>query len=573
MRCAFLWSLSLACQPKATVDEPDAPVDTAPAATHTDSDPPGGESEVDSDPAGDSGDSGGRGDSAPPAPPAPVVLNELMALNHSTVMDESGGFPDWLELYNRGDEVVDLARVALVDSSGERWVGAGSLDPGARLLLWADDAKDAEGHLPFALDKDAETLSLEWDGVEAERLETGALAGDVAWARHPDGGEWAATIWATPGAANGDAPSESDDPRTVFFQRDRVTELRLYVAEELLSTLNQRDQVEVEGSLVFEDIRFEQVGVRLKGSGSYQPLDQKPAFKVDVNEFVGGQRLRGLKGLTLNNADQDATFAHEYMTYLVYGAAGYPASRVGWTRVYFNDQDYGIYVNTEDIDDVLLGRFFERVDEGQLWEGHYEDFNDQGGYSVPAYEYDEGPEPEDNTPLVELADQLLLDPALDSSMASLEALVDVEALRWYNALEALNLHVDGYQAPHNFAMYHDAASDLFYWIPWGTDFTWYGLYKGAYEGNGEYHRYCIDNPACLVEYDRVIAEALDLSDAMDLPGVFDEVIALIDADVRSDPRHGFSDGLIEDRRATTRALIVEWPAQMRAEIGLYDLEH
>src|SRR6478609_3824868 len=51
------------------------------------------------------------------------------------------------------------------------------------------------------------------------------------------------------------------------------------------------------------------VGVRLKGHGSFQPLSGKASFKLKLN-WVSGQKLLGLKKMTLNNMAQDPSRIH-----------------------------------------------------------------------------------------------------------------------------------------------------------------------------------------------------------------------------------------------------------------------
>jgi hypothetical protein len=553
----------LACGDPASKTAPDAARDTAAGAAEvadsaapvdTDSVPP-----RDSAPPHDSGDSG-------PAPAYEgLVLNELMPKNESTVMDPDGALPDWLEVYNGGAERLALSRLSLSDTSGASWAGGdGELGPGERLLLWADDSEGAANRLPFKLSSEGEVVELYLDGALVDTATTGAMAGDVAWARHPDGGEWAATIDATPGEANPGAPSASTDPTDVFFQREQILELHITVPEGSLQELQDRvNQPEVEGSLEFEGIRFEQVGVKLKGSGSYQDLSGKAAFKIDLNRFVSGQRLRGLKAVTLNNATHDATWTHEYITYSVFREAGYPAPRVGFVNVWFNDEPYGLYVHVETMDDLFLDRWFDDVEEGQLWEG---DKDDLRLTTVPDWELEEGPE--GNTPLVEMSEAMGAQASDDATIEAIGELVDLEAFRWFNALEAMNLHMDGYQSPHNYRVYHDAESDLVYWIPSGTDYTWYGIYKGPYESNGNYFEFCLENAGWTSEYDRVLREAHKLATGMDLPGLFDALTAVLAKDIEADPRKPFTPQQIEERREDTRALLSTWPDQLLEEVEL-----
>ena len=54
----------------------------------------------------------------------PVVLNELMSANNTTIADEDGDYPDWIELYNAGGEAVDLTGYGLSDDKSNlfRWI-------------------------------------------------------------------------------------------------------------------------------------------------------------------------------------------------------------------------------------------------------------------------------------------------------------------------------------------------------------------------------------------------------------------------------------------------------------------
>jgi len=116
-----------------------------------------------------------------------------------------------------------------------------------------------------------------------------------------------------------------------------------YVEAQLTVT---RDDGETHGPLL--------VGVRLKGSGSFRTMGNKAAFKVKLNEFVKGQKLLGLKALTLNNMVQDPTMLHELLAYDAFRAAGLAAPRTGFAYVRVGGSDYGVYLNLETPDDVWL---------------------------------------------------------------------------------------------------------------------------------------------------------------------------------------------------------------------------
>ncbi len=69
-----------------------------------------------------------------------VVINELMARNSSTVADEDGDYPDWIELHNAGDVPAELGGMRLSDDSADpaKWVfPTRTLAAGDHLLLFA----------------------------------------------------------------------------------------------------------------------------------------------------------------------------------------------------------------------------------------------------------------------------------------------------------------------------------------------------------------------------------------------------------------------------------------------------
>ena len=95
------------------------------------------------------------------------VLSEFMASNESTLPDEDGDFPDWIEIANMGNAALDLAGYHLTDNQEEltRWTFPPiSLAAGSRLVVFAS-GKDrtnpsSELHTDFQLDAGGEYLAL-----------------------------------------------------------------------------------------------------------------------------------------------------------------------------------------------------------------------------------------------------------------------------------------------------------------------------------------------------------------------------------------------------------------------------
>lgn len=70
----------------------------------------------------------------------PIVINEVMASNDSTVADDEGQWPDWIELYNGGNETVNLSGWGISDDPERpyRWVFPSvEIGPSSYLLVWA----------------------------------------------------------------------------------------------------------------------------------------------------------------------------------------------------------------------------------------------------------------------------------------------------------------------------------------------------------------------------------------------------------------------------------------------------
>lgn len=148
-----------------------------------------------------------QGAGLPEALGGPLVINEIMADNTATLADPAGEYDDWVELYNRGDEPLDLAGYHLSDDVGNPLAYAlpeVTLPPGGYHLIWCDNDPDqGPDHADFRLSKDGETLLLSSMTETVDRVDFGPQTSDISWARQPDGSEnWVDCWGASPGSAN-----------------------------------------------------------------------------------------------------------------------------------------------------------------------------------------------------------------------------------------------------------------------------------------------------------------------------------------------------------------------------------
>ena len=129
-----------------------------------------------------------------------VVLNEFVSSN-SLIQDESGGKDDYIELYNKGSEAVNIAGWYLTDTPSNRTLSQipstdllkTQIPAKGRIVIWADD-QSAQGvlHVGFKLSQNGETV------IMSKRNNSGNLnvvdsvafpymASNMSYSRVPDG--------------------------------------------------------------------------------------------------------------------------------------------------------------------------------------------------------------------------------------------------------------------------------------------------------------------------------------------------------------------------------------------------
>ena len=221
---------------------------------------------------------------APPAPEPvfiPVSINEVMASNKSTLADDDGLFPDWVELYNYGSEAVDLSGFYLC-CGGERWAISGiTLEPDAYLVVFCSGDGRDNRHSSFTISKDGATLTLESEaGSVVERFDLPASGSDESVYRSEDG-DIITTRFATPGFENSTAGYEQ-------YLASRSTQGPLVISEAMVYNqwyLPQNgeypDWVEVRN---ISDSPVELSDYYLSDSGSDRAFYQLPAYTLEPGQ-------------------------------------------------------------------------------------------------------------------------------------------------------------------------------------------------------------------------------------------------------------------------------------------------
>ncbi len=499
-------------------------------------------------------------------PMAPrVLLNEVVAHNESTWPGEDGLWPDWIEIYNASEEAIVLSDLSLRDRSDLPWVGGeGVLEPGGRLVVAADDTV-APGtlHAPFALDSTDERLVLSVAGRVSDRLALGSLPTDVGFARFPDGGDWAPTASSTPGAANVESAAGSLDRSDLVFQLDDLLAFDIRLSADAISALRANRRTYVDGALTVPEGDWGAVDVRLKAYvGSSRTIDQKCAFKIDLNDHHG-REWHGLGKLTLNSMVQDNTYVHEWAAYELFRAMGVPSPRVGYARIAVNASDFGLYLVIESVDEDFLERWYADP-TGNLYEGAYGvDLYDS---HIASFDFKGGSGVTDRSDLQELVD-ILDDGATEANYARLKTVMDMDEFLANMAVEALTMHWDGYSTANNYRLYKDPRSGLFQIIPWGTDQTFISAYFNPWTGRGRLFQWCLSVGSCSVRYDEILLDTTYTMEALELGDGITSLEAKLRDDINTDPRREFSVETHDAYLAYTVSNMATYPQTVRDQLS------
>lgn len=434
-----------------------------------------------------------------------VVINEFMAADVLTTGE------DWVELWNAGDEAVDV--------SG--WTVAGVPLDGA---LAAGEFRVVSG---MSLDREGgEVELLDAAGDDVDRVAYGVQPVDLAYARLDDG--WGVVWRVTPGAANRGATRIDGDPTELLLGDDAFPRFALIVPPASEEALRVDPRAWVEASIVFDGRTLGPVGVRLKGQNSFQPYDAKPSWKIKMDAYVPGAELLGLEDLTLNAMNGDDAMLRERLAYAFARARGVPAPRCTHAWVEVNGSPYGLYAHVETVTPRMLARWFaDRT--GPLHEGTDADFV---ATLIPVYEHEAGTD--DRTALTGLADALTL--TGDAALAAAATHADLDAFLRYWATMAVIGQFDGYPySTDDYFVYREPGGRL-HAVPWGTDETWYRWWRSILEVQSVLAQRCLAAPSCRQAFvDEVWAAEAALRD-LDVAGEIDRLAALVAPHAAADPR-------------------------------------
>ena len=267
-----------------------------------------------------------------------------------------------------------------------------------------------------------------------------------------------------------------------LFSTSAVTQIELTIPQASETSLNNRNTAknyvaaQFKVTLAGQTIGPIDVGIRLKGSTSLELLNQRPSFKVAFNwKLLKGNRLLGLKNLTLNAMTQDNSKLHEFGAYKMFNAMGVPAPRTGWNTLKINGANRGLYLTLETVDDIfannryrdITGHIYEAIALNDLKPGNSDGAKDTGHYLVKEG-WTANSNKNDLAKLITAANTN----SLSSWWSKMAAVADRTQLVKMWAVENFTGHWDSYSGPlQNNHFLRSNNQGKFTMIPWGTDQT------------------------------------------------------------------------------------------------------
>lgn len=142
-----------------------------------------------------------------------LVINEICASSITTLKDEDGDYPDWIEIHNTTNQAIDLSNYALSDSTDKlvkwRFPQGSVIEANGYFVVFASkkDRAAAEGswpHASFKLRSNGETVILsDIQGRMIDMVTYDLLAADTSWGRDEEGdGSFKVFTSPTPGLPN-----------------------------------------------------------------------------------------------------------------------------------------------------------------------------------------------------------------------------------------------------------------------------------------------------------------------------------------------------------------------------------
>ena len=384
----------------------------------------------------------------------PLVINEVVA----SAADDGN---DWFELYNNSVNTINLANYQVIDESDD-------IDPvtlpdidlyaGEYITIYATDEDPGTYYVPFKLGKEDElSLILNDEVIDYIDWDESDVATGFSYGLSSSTGFTHAFLTPTPSSENTVATA---------FTPTAVNTLSITISDENWQNIldNPLDEEYHETAITFNGVTLDSVAIRTKGGSSLSSVanssSDRYSFKVDINEYVSGQKFFGLKKFTLQNSFNDPSYMREVIAYELMDEMGVPTPEHAYVNFYVNGELFGLYLMVEAVDGEFVEKHFtnsngdlykpDGTGSDLLWLGDdiqsYTDINLQTNEDTT-----------DNGAFINFVE------SLDKGETSA---IEVDTLLRYMSVSTSLSNLDSYHGPlaHNYYIYDD--DGIFSILPW-----------------------------------------------------------------------------------------------------------
>ncbi len=236
--------------------------------------------------------------------------------------------------------------------------------------------------------------------------------------------------------------------------------------------------VEVPARLTVDGRVYPGVGIHFRGQTSFRsvPDGKKRSLAVSIDFTQPGLSLYGYHSLNLLNATSDPTFLRTALYHYI--ARQYVAApKANFVRVVINNECWGIYVNTQQINGELTNEWF-KTSKGARWKVPGSP-NARGGLAYvgddPAsykgnYEIKSKDDPRSWADLIHLCKVLNQTPP-ERLETALAPLLDVNEVLKFLAVDKALINNDGYWTRASDYGIYEEPGGRFHMIPWDANET------------------------------------------------------------------------------------------------------
>lgn len=252
----------------------------------------------------------------------------------------------------------------------------------------------------------------------------------------------------------------------------------------------------VHADLEFGTNHFKDVGVRYKGNGTFLSSYDIPkrSLKIDLNQFVKGQKFGGLSQFNLHNSVRDPSSMNEAVAYRLFRDGGVPAPLTAYAKVFvtvpgkYEHKYFGLYTMVEDVGSAFAKEHFGTAkgailkpvtpnlfaDLGNDWTDYNQTYDPKGDLSA-----------DEKKRIIEFCK--FATKADDAAFAAkLADFIDLDNFSRYMALTTWLCDLDGILGlGQNYYLYLHPTTHKFIFIPWDQDQTFGTFPRGSSEKQRE----------------------------------------------------------------------------------------